>query len=250
MDFRIERCKFMHCVPFVIPADKEGVEIKMGVHILYWCARRGDGRIVGVAQAWRSGKTHPCDTPKPGGAWRLSGLFVDPSYRGKGVGFALQKARVEWLRDVQKADSIDSFAFKPAPLLALGFSPVREFKMGTTRVLWERPKAGEAIVEVKGKAQQKPAAKAKSKRAEPKTGSGSGWIDAGDGWIGSGLGVHALTWAEPKGKDEDRGIGWLEDGRLVLADEADAADVPVERETATAQKKPEPKRVVQLGLRF
>ena len=93
---------------------------------------------VGIAQAWRVGKGHPCDEPKPGGAWRMSGLFVAEDERHQGIGFALQKARFEFLRDVMMADTIDSFAFKPAPLVALGFSPMRVFKMGTTRVVWKR----------------------------------------------------------------------------------------------------------------
>lgn len=152
--FRIERVDHhwvAHMWAYVMPlregAKAAGVNVVLGRpdEFLTWLAyhEHHDAALapqwpVGIAQAWRVGKTHPCDPPKKGGAWRMSGLFVQHVERRQGVGFALQKARFEYLRDVLDADSIDSFAFKPAPFVALGFSPVREFKMGTTRVLWKR----------------------------------------------------------------------------------------------------------------
>jgi GNAT superfamily N-acetyltransferase len=71
-------------------------ERRDGPESALWVATLG-GRVVGHARAaWF---TPPADSPAdvaPEG-WYLAGVIVDPAFRGRGVGDALTRARLDWV---------------------------------------------------------------------------------------------------------------------------------------------------------
>lgn len=63
---------------------------------------------------------------------RLCGCWVAPETRGKGIGEILVRHRVAFIESHMSASAIDTFAFRKALFLRLGFEEKQGYKIGTT----------------------------------------------------------------------------------------------------------------------
>lgn len=94
------------------------IRIRPGVPT--WAVRAG-GEVVGCAQVWRVGAAR----------WRLDGCYIQPEQRGKGYGNLLVAARLAWAAAHHPGVVLDTYAFRPALFLRLGWSLRRSYAIGT-----------------------------------------------------------------------------------------------------------------------
>jgi N-acetylglutamate synthase-like GNAT family acetyltransferase len=88
-----------------------------------WFAAYRDGVILGTAGL----------TMMSGGRARIRGVWVDPAYRGRGIGDAFSDRLIAECRG--RVSILDAFAYNPAYYLAKGFRTVgKRTTAGATRV--------------------------------------------------------------------------------------------------------------------
>jgi N-acetylglutamate synthase-like GNAT family acetyltransferase len=87
-----------------------------------WFVVREDGAIVGIAglMAVQSG-------------YRLKGAWVDPAYRGRGIGLALTEKRIQ-LAEQRCGSFIETLSLHPAFFEARGFRANRVMSNGAVRM--------------------------------------------------------------------------------------------------------------------